>query len=93
MTRFLTIPKEEIFLHKFITYDVLRNTDERIERQSALEKAVRLGNSFKGKVRLVFETLDGTYGVETTIWETSEDFVVLKGAVTIPVNAIRQVII
>lgn len=73
--------------------DVLTKSEEQVERKRKLEKAMLLGNGFKGKIRIVFVTEDGDRMVETTVWATTDSSVQLKGDVSIPIHAIRDVIL
>lgn len=65
------------------------NSNEKIMEQ--LNSAMILGNNFKGKCRIYFNTLDGMKAVETTVWSVAEKFVLLKGDIIIPVNCIAKV--
>lgn len=56
-----------------------------------LKKAEQLGNGFKRKSKILFKTLEGVFKVETTVWATTENHVVLKGGVLIPINCIDSV--
>lgn len=85
------VPKEAISRYKFVINDVLQNPEERKIRQAQLEKAMILGNGYKGKVRIIFETQEGTKAVETTVWQTGQDNIMLKGGINIPIRCIREV--
>lgn len=85
------VPKEAISRYKFVINDVLQNPEERKLRQAQLEKAMILGNGYKGKVRIIFETQEGTKAVETTVWQTGQDNIMLKGGINIPIRCIREV--
>lgn len=56
-----------------------------------LEEAVILGNGYRGKVTLVFQTKDGDVAVQTTIWQADSQCVTLKGGLTIPTSCIKEV--
>jgi len=56
-----------------------------------LTYAVRLGNEFKGKTTITFETTQGPTSVETTIWSLADDYLQLKGGMLIPLNSIIDV--
>lgn len=81
------IPKEEVLKYRFI------NAPESHidEFKDKLEGALRLGNAFKSKTHLVFNTTDGPKKVETTVWNVSPDFIELKGGVIIPVQSLLDV--
>lgn len=56
-----------------------------------LSYAVRLGNEFKGKTTITFETSEGPRTVETTIWSLTDHYIVLKGGIHVPLNSITEV--
>ena len=56
-----------------------------------LFEAMMLGNMEHYKVKISFNTLDGIKEVFTTIWATTDRFIVLKGGRYIPINAIVEV--
>ncbi|MCS6980673.1 MAG: hypothetical protein N2110_04215 [Flavobacteriales bacterium] len=87
------IPKESIPALRFPKSDVLPEGEARKERAEKLYKAMLLGNGYKVKVKIIFEDLEGIKAVETTVWETSEDNVLLKGGVNLPVHAVRDVLL
>ena len=88
------INKEEIMDKvRFPQQDVLLHPEQIKERQKSLEKAMLLGNGYKGKIKIVFNTDQGDKLVETTVWATTEKNIQLKGGVSIPIHAIREVII
>jgi hypothetical protein len=87
------IEKEKILSLKFPQHDVLHGEDERVKRQAELVRAMLIGNNDKGKIKLIFDTLEGTKMVETTVWATTNDSVTLKKGIMIPLNCIREVVI
>lgn len=88
------INKEEIKGKvRFPHSDVLSTNQAKDERKKKLEKAMLLGNGYKGKIKIVFATEDGERFVETTVWATTDTTVQLKGDVSIPIHAIRDVIL
>jgi hypothetical protein len=82
--------KEQV---RFVHADVLSTRQERDERKRKLEQAMLLGNSYKGKIKIIFSTEEGDREVETTVWATTDSSVQLKGDVSIPIHAIRDVVI
>lgn len=56
-----------------------------------LSYAVRLGNEFKGKTTVTFETTEGSRTVQTTVWSLTDNYIVLKGGITIALNSITEV--
>lgn len=65
--------------------------DKSLQWKEQLTYAVRLGNEFKGKTSITFETSEGARTVETTVWSLTESFIHLKGGTTIPLNSILEV--
>ena len=53
-----------------------------------LQYSCRLGNEFKGKTVITFETTNGPRAVETTIWSVTDNHLMLKGGVEIPLNSV-----
>lgn len=78
---------------RFPNSDVLMTHEDRSERKRKLDRAMLLGNGFKGKIKIVFVTDQGDRMVETTVWATTDSSVQLKGDVSIPIHAIRDVIL
>jgi hypothetical protein len=82
-----TIAKEEIPLFKIIPAFVDNSEYWRTE----LAYAVRLGNEFKGKTTITFETTQGPKTVETTVWSLSDKYLQLKGGMLIQLNSIIDI--
>lgn len=78
------IPKEEVKQYKFVKADV-RDVEVTRER---LQRAMRLGNEFKGKSQITFVTTKGLKKIETTIWSATDKYIQIKGGVSIPVSSI-----
>ena len=87
------IEKEKIPQCHFVQHEVLHSQYEMELRKILLDEATLLGNGEKYKVRIVFETDEGPRMVQTTVWGTTNSHVELKGGITIPVNAIREVLL
>jgi len=86
------IPKEQLSGFKFADEDVLSDLSKRNIRYAWLKKAERLGNSYKGKVKMVFKSkLGKIYSVETTIWAIMDDYVALKGGISVPIKAVLDI--
>ncbi len=86
------VPKEQIpGLVCLNPTDVLATEQEKKHRNRVLYLAMILGNGYKSKVKITFESIDGPRLVETTVWATTERNVMLKGGVTIPVQSIYSV--
>ncbi|MFZ4862902.1 hypothetical protein ACL9RF_12010 [Sphingobacterium sp. Mn56C] len=83
----ILIEKESISKYKIIAAE--NNRSE--ELRSKLNDAQRLGNEFKAKVTLVFNTEDGPLRVETTVWSLTDKYVQIKSGVLIPLTSIISV--
>lgn len=84
--------KELLRNMKFPAYDVLFDFAQRIKRGIDLQKGMILGNAERGKVIIRFYVQDGTAKeIETTIWGVTDEFVLLKGDLTLPVRAIYAI--
>ncbi|HUH75417.1 MAG TPA: hypothetical protein VLZ75_13565 [Chitinophagales bacterium] len=57
-----------------------------------IDRAVRLGNGHKSKVKIFFQTAHGIRMVHTTVWAATENFIILKGGQSIPMDAIMDII-
>lgn len=87
------IQKEKLTNYKFIQHEVLGSQYEIELRKILLEEAMLLGNGEKYKVKIIFETTDGLKLVETTVWDTTDSHIELKGGVDIPICCIREVLL
>jgi hypothetical protein len=61
------------------------------ELKDKLIEATRLGNAYKGKMRIEFIDDNGFKAVETTIWATGARFICLKGGVWLPISRIKNI--
>lgn len=86
-----SIQKEKIKALKFGESEILKDNKLRIQRKLNLKRAEQLGNSYKAKAKIIFESIEGLFKVETTVWATTEKFVSLKGGVLIPIHCIKNV--
>ncbi len=69
-----------------------RSTEHEMrERNRRLYLAMLMGNNFESKAKIVFNTLEGYKEVFTTVWATTEKFILLKGGIHIPIEAIAHV--
>jgi len=81
------IEKEAIAEHKLIPAEN-NNVDG---LRAKLNDALRLGNEFKSKVSIAFNTVDGPLRIETTVWSLTEKYIQIKSGVLIPLNSIISV--
>ncbi|MHA4895274.1 hypothetical protein ACXZ1K_11015 [Pedobacter sp. PWIIR3] len=81
------IAKESIEISKIIPAE--QNHTE--ELRSKLNSAQRLGNEFKSKADITFNTKDGPKTVNTTVWSVTEKYVQLKSGVHIPLSSLIDI--
>ena len=87
----LPVQKEEVTLLIFPDEEVLTNAGFIEQRRILLERAVVLGNTYKGKTKLVFEDSEGTRQIETHIWGLTDKRVILIQGIVIPIHRIHEV--
>jgi hypothetical protein len=86
------IAKEELLHARFPQKDVLQDDVQKVLRKLSLQKAEKLGNGHKSKVRIEFTSLNHKFNiVNTTVWAATEEYVMLKGGMFLPVSAILNV--
>lgn len=85
------VQKEEISKLHFPKEDVLKTIEEQKELKASIERAMKLGNNYKGKVKIVFEDDCGVKAVETTIWGFTDKNVLLKQTTLIPIRRILEI--
>lgn len=78
------IDKEDVINYHFLQ---VSKEESRVTREK-LERALRLGNEFKGKTRISFLTDQGPKLIETTVWSVDEQFILIKRGVEIPISSI-----
>lgn len=92
MKPFETIEKEQIALLLFSKKEVISDPILQKDRYSKLMRSQTLGNLLQTKVYLTFETADEhVYQTYTTVWAVGNDYVTLKGGLTIPVTSIIEI--
>lgn len=88
--QFETIEKESIAELQFPKADVLNDRDAMSQRDSELQRALVLGNLEHSKTRIYFEDNRSKKVVETTVWGLTDNSVILKQGVGIPINRIYK---
>ncbi len=58
---------------------------------SQIEKATKLGNSYRRKVSILFRDDHGLKQVDTTIWANGSKYICLKGGVWIPKGRVVEI--
>jgi len=87
---FETIEKELIHSLQFPRTDVLDDKDAKFQRDSELNRALILGNLEHAKIRIFFEDNNSKKVVETTVWAVTDNRVILKQGIGIPINRIYR---
>lgn len=86
------LEKENIEHIQFAANEVLEDKESQTWRNWHLERAVILGNGYKGKVNIHFKDVNGeNYVVNTTIWSAGDKYIMLKGGRVIPMHAITKI--
>ena len=85
------IQKELLIDMKYPVEDILLNRMERLRRRNNLYTAMLLGNTFKRKVKILFNTIDKKFFVHTTVWSVGKEFVTLKGGRIVPIRSIYKI--
>ncbi len=88
----INIEKEQVRELRFPAGEVLHNEEERHRRQSELDRALVLGNVDHNKVRIIFSDSEGLKEVQTTIWAVTDERIILKSGMVIPIRRIVEVI-
>ncbi|TAL61691.1 MAG: hypothetical protein EPN85_04335 [Bacteroidetes bacterium] len=85
------VQKEEVPRLNFPSEEVLADAEASENRRKMLEQAVVLGNTYKGKTKIVFEDSEGIKQIETHIWGITDKRVILKQGIVIPIHRIHEV--
>ncbi|MEX1000518.1 MAG: hypothetical protein WDZ35_00235 [Crocinitomicaceae bacterium] len=86
----VVIPKELIPQLHFPKEEVLLSNYDQIQRRKDLEHAILLGNVYQSKVTILFEDIEGVKKVMTTVWGLTDERVILKQNITLPIHRIIQ---
>lgn len=86
------IDKEVIPTLNFPKAEVLEDKEAISSRKNDLDRALSLGNLEHVKIKIYFEDDTSKKMVETTIWGVTEERVILKQGVIIPVNRIHKIV-
>ncbi|MEO4005206.1 MULTISPECIES: hypothetical protein [unclassified Flavobacterium] len=90
---FEIVSKEEIETLNFPENDVLEEDGLAIKRRiEDLNRALALGNLEHGKIKIYFEDSVSKKVVETTIWGVTDERIILKQGVVIPIHRIHKTI-
>lgn len=89
-TYFERVEKEEIHDLHFPKCDVLDDRYDKSQRYSELNRALALGNLEHSKIKIFFEDNVSKKVVETTVWGVTDNSVILKQGIGIPINRIYK---
>ncbi|WP_445711137.1 hypothetical protein [Flavobacterium sp.] len=87
-----TIEKESIASLHFPSSEVLTEKEAVSQRRTDLDRALSLGNLEHLKIKIYFEDDASMKMTETTVWGVTDNRVILKQGVVIPLNRIHKVI-
>jgi len=71
--------------------DVLPSPEGRLKRMQRLRHGAFLGNLEEKKVRIYMHAKEGDYCVCTTVWACTEDWLVFKDGIKVPVSCVTEV--
>ncbi|MGP8214538.1 MAG: hypothetical protein ACLQQ4_03135 [Bacteroidia bacterium] len=89
----ISIEKETIEKLHFPEEEVLLTGEQINGRLYEAERAAKLGNYFKDKVKIIFEDNEGMKMVETTIWGVTDRKLLLKRGISLPLYRVHDIII
>jgi uncharacterized protein (UPF0248 family) len=87
----INVSKESIAHSQFPAEEVLTDPNERAALKADLEKAEKLVNLERTKIKIIFEDSEAVKSVETTVWATTDKRIILKSGLVIPIHRIHQV--
>ena len=82
-----TVEKEQIGYLNIIN----AKEDNSESLQKKLDEAQRLGNEFKSKAVITFNTTIGPKRVDTTVWAVTEKYIQLKNNIHIPLKSLIDI--
>lgn len=81
------INKEDLANYKIVKAP----EDHSVVLRLKLSNALRLGNEFKSKSSITFQTSEGPKQIETTVWTLTDDYLQIKSGKVIPLNSLIDV--
>ena len=81
------IAKEQVQDYKFLDAP----KDEVSLEANKSNGAVRLGNEFKSKAYITFQTDQGPKKIETTVWSVTDKYLQIKNGVLIPLKSLMDI--
>lgn len=92
MSDFQLIEKEEVEGLKFPSEEVLSEKEDILQRKTDLDRAMTLGNLEHVKMKIFFEDDASKKMVETTVWGITNERVILKKGVVVPIHRIHKIV-
>ncbi|MCW3126400.1 MAG: hypothetical protein JWO03_2058 [Bacteroidetes bacterium] len=62
-------------------------------KDQKLYMAMLMGNNYYNNVRIIFNTEEGENEIVSRIWARTDQFIVLRGGVFIPINSVIDIIL
>jgi len=94
MENITTVQKEQLSSFKFYQNEVIPEKVLQRLRKFDLDRALILGNIDHSKVTLVLKTSEGSLlQVKTTVWAVTDDYICLKGGISIPIKAVVDIVL
>jgi uncharacterized protein (UPF0248 family) len=90
-TTTVTLSKEEVDKLTFPQQEVLESIQHQELRNTSIDYATKLGNQFKCKVLIRFCDHQNTLLIYTTVWGYTNEVVLLKGNLYIPIHRILSI--
>lgn len=87
---YVLVEKEDIAAFNFPPSEVLKSEKDIKLLKNELERAIALGNLEHHKVKIYFEDDKKRKVVNTTIWAVTDNAIVLKQNVVIPIRRIHK---
>ena len=91
MVATILVEKENINKEHFCNADLNESIKNEINKK--LFDAMMLGNTHHHKVNIEFQTTEGIKTVFTTVWATTDNYIILKDGKYIPINSIVYVLL
>lgn len=85
------IQKEQIAAELLASEEVLNSLEARLARKKELLNAVESNRMSYSKTKIVFETSQETLEVIEHVWEVTDNHVLLRGGITLPISCIKEV--
>ncbi len=67
--------------------------EKKIDLQEKLRKATLMGNSDKVKCSIVFNDSEGLKQIDTTIWEFDDEYISIKGGMTLHIKFVEDIVL